>query len=91
MVARVPLVLLSSLVVAIVAFLVLAGLVYPQVIQHLEPLVLEIPAPPTVMVRHIRVLDVSSGQLSLPSDVLIENGIIEAIYTESVPDGECDD
>jgi hypothetical protein len=53
MVARVPLVLLSSLVVAIVALLVLAGLVYPQVIQHLEPLVLGIPTQPVVMVPHV--------------------------------------
>ncbi|MBD1842655.1 amidohydrolase family protein [Cyanobacteria bacterium FACHB-63] len=37
------------------------------------------------MVRHVRVLDVNSGQLSLPSDVLIENGIIEAVYAEPVP------
>jgi hypothetical protein len=85
MVARAPLLLLSSLVVAIVALLVLAGLVCPQVIQHLEPLVLGIPTQPTVMVRHVRVLDVNSGQLSLPSNVLIENGIIEAVYAEPVP------
>lgn len=47
-----------------------------------ERLVQEMDVKPSVMLRHVRVLDINTGQLSPPSSVLIENGIIEAINPE---------
>lgn len=82
---RAPLVLLGFLVAAIVTILVLAELVSAHSTQRLEPLVLEISTKPAVMIQHVRVLDINSGQLSPPSCVLIKNGITEALYVEPVP------
>lgn len=82
---RAALVLLSLLVAAIVAIFVLAELVAPYSTGHFEPMVLEISTKPVVMIRHVRVLDINSSQLSPPSYVLIENGITEAVYAEPVP------
>ncbi|HEV2802601.1 MAG TPA: amidohydrolase family protein [Pyrinomonadaceae bacterium] len=55
-----------------------------------EGRVLETETKPAVLIRNVRVLDVSSGRLSLPSSVLIEKGIINAVYPEPLPSSAAD-
>ncbi len=49
-----------------------------------ERLVREIRTKPAVMIQHVRVFDSHAGHISLPSAVLIEHGMIKAVYPEAV-------